>query len=63
MSADDYCKAAVRDVETRLGLEGLKLTNKAEIPVATNYRPELDVSEMLEDEDANYYQTLVGVLR
>ena len=29
----------------------------------TGYRPELDTSQYLNDEDANYYQQQIGVLR
>ncbi|MFN9980135.1 MAG: hypothetical protein ACK53Y_09490, partial [bacterium] len=29
----------------------------------TNYRPELDVSPLLDPEQANYYMSLIGILR
>ena len=28
-----------------------------------DYRPEIDVTEELGDEDASYYQSLIGILR
>jgi hypothetical protein len=31
-------------------------------PMMTGYQPELDVTEVLEAETANYYQSLIGVL-
>jgi hypothetical protein len=40
-----------------------KLPNKAETPMQTSYRPELDVSPELGAIDASYYQSLIGILR
>jgi hypothetical protein len=63
MSADDYVKSAVANVETELDKVGKKLLNKVASPMTSGYRPELDVSEELDDGQANYYQNLIGVLR
>ena len=36
---------------------------KAETPLKSTYRPELDISAELNPTDASYYQSLIGVLR
>jgi hypothetical protein len=65
MSSDDYVKGAISNVETELDKVDRKLKNaKHSTSVLPHgYRPELDVSPELDDEQANYYQELVGVLR
>ena len=40
-----------------------KMPNKADTPLTTSYRPELDVSRELNVDDAAYYQSLIGILR
>jgi hypothetical protein len=40
-----------------------KLPKRAPTPMTTGYRPELDVTELLDPQTANYYQSLIGVLR
>ena len=40
-----------------------KMPNKADTPLTTTYRPELDVSRELTVDDAAYYQSLIGILR
>ena len=40
-----------------------KMPNKADTPLTTTYRPELDVSRELNVDDAAYYQSLIGLLR
>jgi hypothetical protein len=42
---------------------GKRLPSKVPTPLSNGYRPELDVSPLLGDEEANYYQQLIGVLR
>ena len=39
------------------------MPNKADTPLTTTYRPELDVSRELNVADASYYQSLIGILR
>ena len=63
MSANDYVKNAVKNVEQTLAEEGTKLKGKADRPLPCDYRPEVDVSPLLSDELANRYQNLIGVLR
>jgi hypothetical protein len=59
-------RAAVKNVEEYLStqdFERWQLTAaKAETPLQTSYRPELDITPELEPLDAAYYQSLVGVL-
>jgi hypothetical protein len=64
-----YVKSAVTNVEAYLTKQAKllnskwKLPRKAETPMQTSYRPELDVSPELEPTKAAYYQSLIGVLR
>ena len=63
MSGDDYIKNAVREVETKLSAHGRTLYKGTKSPVKVGYHPELDTSPVLDDDGANYYQGLIGVLR
>jgi hypothetical protein len=63
MSSAKYVKEAVRLVEQELSKIDKRLPNKVPTPLSSGYRPELDVSPLLEDEEANYYQQLIGVLQ
>jgi hypothetical protein len=60
--SSQYVKAAVKNVEEYLEKRGAKLVSKAETPVQTSYRPELDVSSELGSVEAAYYQSLIGIL-
>lgn len=67
-SSSQYVQAAVKNVETYLSTEEQqniqwRLPGKAETPMQTSYRPELDVSPLLPPLQATYYQSLIGVLR
>jgi hypothetical protein len=65
-SSSQYVQAAVRNVEDYLSKrdnQRWRLPAKAETPLQTTYRPELDVTPELEPLDAAYYQSLVGMLR
>jgi hypothetical protein len=67
--SSQYVKSAVTNVEAYLTKQAKllnskwKLPTKAETPMQTSYRPELDISPELEPTDAAYYQSLIGVLR
>jgi len=64
MSAQDYIRRAVDEVERELKLNGAYcLPKKAETPFTHGYRPELDQSPELDDTWTNYYQGLIGILR
>jgi hypothetical protein len=58
-----YVRAAVSNVEDYLGTKGLKLPSKAETPIQSIYRPELDVSPELSPAESAYYQSLIGILQ
>ena len=62
-SSSQYVQAAVTNVESYLKEKGQVLPKKALAPFVANYRPELDVSPELNDTDASYYQSLIGILR
>jgi hypothetical protein len=65
-SSSQYVRAAVNNVEEYLAKREdarWRLPAKAETPLRTTYRPELDVSPELGPSDAAYYQSLVGMLR
>lgn len=62
MSADDYLEECVKNVWLTLEMEGRKLKPEKN-PFPHAYRPELDVSDELDDDDTNRYQQLIGVLQ
>ena len=70
-SAERYVREAVRNVKERMKKDGFtfnkKLSDKNDSPQSpfshTKYRPELDSSYECTDEQANYFQSLIGVLR
>ena len=63
-SPTKYVQEAVGNVEKFIdkNMDGLKLTNRVSGPWPTDYRPELDETEVLNDEMTNYYQSLIGSL-
>lgn len=63
MSSTNYCTKAIDNVKEELGKVGRKLRNGVKSPLATGYRPELDLSPELDPERQSYYQGLIGVLR
>ena len=74
---DHYLKGKVRKVQLENGVKvknvevylmsedskPWKMPNKADTPLTTTYRPELDISRELNVADAAYYQFLIGILR
>ena len=50
-------------MERELKEVGLRLQTKASTPLASGYRPEIDVTPELDADRQNYYQGLVGILR
>jgi len=65
LSAEQCIKNAIKNVEAKISELGQTLLSKkyASTPLSNKYRPELDYSPLLNDEAANYYQQLIGVLR
>ena len=65
-SSSQYVQSAIKNVEGYVGKpenSHLKIPSKAETPLMTSYRPELDVSPELTPQDSAYYQSLIGILR
>lgn len=63
MSSEQYVKAAIANVETKLGEAGQRLPSRCPTPMQANYRPELDVTAELKIKEVRYFQELIGVLR
>ena len=53
----------MKNVEEYLDKKDMKLKKGVKPPFTSSYRPEIDGSEELDDEDATYYQSLIGILR
>ena len=58
-----YVGEAVQNVLTYLKKRGEGLVAKAPTPMSSGYRPEIDITPELGEEDAAYYHSLIGVLR
>ena len=63
MSWFDYVKEAVNAVYSKLIEAGNNLDGKADSVMHTVYHPDLDFLPVLNDNQENYYQNLIGVLR
>ena len=62
-SSDSYCQAAVKNVEMWLEKRSKRLPTKQACVFPSNWKPEVDISDELDEEDANFYQQQIGVLR
>ncbi|KAI2493075.1 Reverse transcriptase (RNA-dependent DNA polymerase) [Fragilaria crotonensis] len=58
-----YVTKAITDVERELAEADMRLLSNAKTPLASGYRPELDMSAELGSRQLNYYQGLIGILR
>ena len=56
-------KSAVANVEAYLKERGRPLPCWASNPLGSGYRPEIDISDELDDTNAAYYQSLIGILQ
>ena len=63
MSSSKYVQEAIKNVKSWLEKRDRKLPTRCSTPLPTSYRPELDISPELDAEDANYFQSVIGVLR
>jgi hypothetical protein len=63
MGSTKYVTEAIRNVKRWLDERGKYLKTKASGVLPSGYRPELDTSPYCNDEDVNYYQQQLGVLR
>ena len=65
-SSCQYMQTAVKNVKPYLNSEHSKcwkMPNKADTPLTTSYRPELDVSREINVDEAAYYQSFIRILR
>lgn len=59
-SAEEYLKNAIKTVESKLG-KPLQ-PGKISTPLEPTYHPEVDITPLLDDDRANYYQSMIGIL-
>ena len=62
LSSSKYIQSAVANVKEHLAEKGGSLPKRAATPLPAGYCPELDTSPVLEDEQASYYQSQIGIL-
>jgi hypothetical protein len=62
MSAEKYIKEALRTLELDLNRLGKRLPTNVPTSLSSGYRPELDVSAILDDDFTQWYQKLIGIL-
>jgi hypothetical protein len=62
-SSSHYIQASVANVEKWMQEHNMTLPRQVKTPMAATYRPEIDVTPVLNPETANYYQSLIGTLR
>jgi hypothetical protein len=63
MSSDQYVKAALENIKSYQKLKEQFLKTKTACVLPSGWKPELDTTNLLEDEDACFYQSQIGVLR
>ena len=63
MSSKGYVKAAIKNVEIWLEKKGEKLKTKTVCVFPSGWKPKCDVTPLLNDEDASWFQQQIGVLR
>ena len=61
--SSSYVTKAMKDVERELAEADMKLMPNVKTPLASGYRPELDISPELGSKQLNYFQGLIGILR
>jgi hypothetical protein len=62
LSSEQYVKEAVKNIETELQKQHRMLKRNKQ-PYAVDYYPELDVSPLLNPDEANYYMSQISILR
>jgi Reverse transcriptase (RNA-dependent DNA polymerase) len=63
ISAEDYLEKALAAIEERFGKLDTIFKYKVETPAPTNFHPEIDDSEFLDDDGTTLYQSYIGILR
>ena len=61
-SSSQYVQTTVKNVEESMAKKNAKLPSRANVPLSSNYRPEIDVTGEIEPQDASYYKSLIGIL-
>ena len=62
LSSSQYVKEALKNMEAHLAMKDRKLYPVHQ-PMHSEYTPELDVSPFLNDDETNFYQSQVSILR
>lgn len=63
MTSEKYLKEAIWIVKQDLLQFDVKLPPSKPTPLSSGYWPELDVSSLLDNDQTNWYQRLIGILR
>ena len=63
MLSDKYCAATVKNIEESLNKQGLRMTTKCELPIRSDYKPEMDCTAELKADRLQWYQETIGSLR
>lgn len=63
ISSSDYIKSAIETIEKAIEGRALTTNKKAITPFSSNYKPELDVTDELDDKDTQFFQEMIGILR
>jgi hypothetical protein len=61
-SSTQYVSEAIKNVDTHLAKQN-RVLRKSKQPMPSDYRPELDTTPYLEDDDIHYYQSQLSILR
>jgi hypothetical protein len=59
-SAEDYLKNAIKMIEEKLGTT--LPTGRVLTPLEPDYHPEINETPLVNDNRANYYQSMIGIL-
>jgi hypothetical protein len=63
MSSNEYVLEAIRNVKDWVERHGAEFRSKASTVLPSNWRPELDISRLCDDEEIQFYHSQIGVLR
>jgi hypothetical protein len=58
-----YVRASVNNVKEYLAKKGMEPLRGQKAPFMSKYRPEVDVTPELSNDEASYYQSIIGILR
>jgi hypothetical protein len=63
MSAEDYLEKAINAIEERFGKLNSMFKYRVDTPAPTNFHPEIDDSDFLDEDGTTLYQSYIGILR